>query len=84
MYFKHVCSYYNNINNLSNNFILQSKSVMVFIVILSIYIQLVEILTDVKYLQSLRHISIPAAAMAVFEKRDLFSKVKVKIIPVFL
>ncbi|KAK7886266.1 hypothetical protein WMY93_025887 [Mugilogobius chulae] len=36
--------------------------------------RLMEILKDVKYIQSLSHISIPAAALTVFEKQDLFTK----------
>ncbi|XP_055083623.1 dynein axonemal heavy chain 11 isoform X2 [Periophthalmus magnuspinnatus] len=36
--------------------------------------KLIEILKDVNYIQSLSHISIPAAAMAVFEKREMFTK----------
>lgn len=37
--------------------------------------QLAEVLKDVKYIQTL-NIDIPVAAMTVFEKRDLFTKVR--------
>uniref|UniRef100_A0A672ZPD5 Dynein, axonemal, heavy chain 11 n=1 Tax=Sphaeramia orbicularis TaxID=375764 RepID=A0A672ZPD5_9TELE len=36
--------------------------------------KLTEILKDVKYIQTLSHISIPAAATTVFEKRDMLTK----------
>ncbi|KAI9536522.1 hypothetical protein NQZ68_032317 [Dissostichus eleginoides] len=36
--------------------------------------KLTEVLKDVKYIQTLCEIEIPAAAMAVFEKRDMFTK----------
>ncbi|KAM9852522.1 dynein axonemal heavy chain 11 [Aulostomus maculatus] len=36
--------------------------------------KLIEVLKDVKYIQTLSHINIPAAAMTVFEKRDMFTK----------
>ncbi|XP_034084207.1 dynein heavy chain 11, axonemal [Gymnodraco acuticeps] len=36
--------------------------------------KLTEVLKDVKYIQTLCEITIPAAAMAVFEKRDMFTK----------
>lgn len=41
--------------------------------------QLTEILKDVKYLRTVNQINIPAAAIAVFEKRDMFTKVKIHI-----
>ncbi|XP_067457869.1 dynein axonemal heavy chain 11 isoform X1 [Thunnus thynnus] len=36
--------------------------------------KLTEVLTDVKYIQTLSQINIPAAAVTVFEKRDMFTK----------
>lgn len=38
--------------------------------------QLTEVLKDVKYIQTLSQIKIPAAAMTVFEKRFTFTKVR--------
>lgn len=37
--------------------------------------QLTEVLKDVKYIQTLSQIKIPAAVMTVFEKRFTFTKV---------
>lgn len=39
--------------------------------------QLTEVLKDVKYIQTLGQIKIHAAAMTVFEKRFIFTKVRI-------
>ncbi|XP_049903056.1 dynein axonemal heavy chain 11 [Epinephelus moara] len=53
---------------------LVSRSTSSNLISLNFNPKLTEILKDVKYIQTLNQINIPAAAMTVFEKRDMFTK----------
>ncbi|XP_049439851.1 dynein axonemal heavy chain 11 [Epinephelus fuscoguttatus] len=53
---------------------LVSRSTSSNLISLNFNPKLTEILKDVKYIQTLNQIKIPAAAMTVFEKRDMFTK----------
>ncbi|XP_074510014.1 dynein axonemal heavy chain 11 [Sebastes fasciatus] len=53
---------------------LVSRNISSDLISLNFNPKLTEVLKDVKYIQTLTQIKIPAAAMAVFEKRDMFTK----------
>lgn len=74
-HFDILCPECKNIFNIFSNWALL-LNIMYTECVICFSFQLTEILKDVKYLRTVSQINIPAAAIAVFEKRDMFTKVK--------